>query len=99
MTSVAGAMDDVQRIDYMAPPPVTGPDEAAVVEYRNASLDHYFITAEPAEMAMLDAGAVVPGWQRTGLELQVAPRGIAARDRHVPLLRHAVARLQLAFLQ
>ncbi|MBK9114314.1 MAG: hypothetical protein IPM22_01400 [Betaproteobacteria bacterium] len=81
MTSVAGAMDDVQRIDYMAPSPVTGPDEAAVVEYRNASLDHYFITAEPAEMAMLDAGAVVPGWQRTGLEFKsrpaASPLGIA----------------------
>ena len=35
---------------------------AVVVEYRNDALDHYFITAEPAEAAMLDAGVVVPGW-------------------------------------
>ena len=75
MTSVAGAMNDVQRIDYMAPSPVHGPAEAQVVEYRNAGLDHYFITAEPAEMAMLDAGAVVPGWTRTGLAFKSRPAG------------------------
>jgi predicted dienelactone hydrolase len=75
MTAVAGGMEDVQRIDYMAPSPVTGPLEASVVEYRHAALDHYFITAEPAEMAMLDAGVVVPGWNRTDLEFKGRPAG------------------------
>src|SRR5664279_5610196 len=40
---------------------------ATVVEYYNAALNHYFITAFPAEIAMLDQGVVVPGWTRTGV--------------------------------
>jgi serine protease len=39
---------------------------AAVVEYYNSQLDHYFITADPAEQAAVDAGAAGPGWRRTG---------------------------------
>jgi len=37
-----------------------------VVEYYNASLDHYFITWAPDEIAKLDDGSVIRGWQRTG---------------------------------
>jgi len=37
-----------------------------VVEYYNAALDHYFITAFPEEVAILDAGVQIPGWTRTG---------------------------------
>jgi hypothetical protein len=37
-----------------------------VVEYYNASLDHYFITWVPAEIAILDAGVQIRGWTRTG---------------------------------
>ena len=40
---------------------------ARAVEFYNARLDHYFITAFPDEAAMLDAGVVVPGWVRTGV--------------------------------
>lgn len=65
MTGVDGGSDDVATLDYTAPGPASGA-EAVVVEYRNDTLDHYFLTADPAEMAMLDAGVVVPGWQRTG---------------------------------
>ena len=36
-----------------------------VVEFYNASLDHYFITWVPAEIALLDTGAT-KGWTRTG---------------------------------
>ena len=75
MTSVAGGMEDVEILDYMAPLPVPGPIEALVVEYYNPTLDHYFITAEPAEMAMLDAGVLVPGWRRTGLAFKGRPAG------------------------
>lgn len=39
---------------------------ATVVEYRNAALGHYFMTAEPAEVANIDAGGVGPNWRRTG---------------------------------
>jgi len=75
MTSVAGGMEDVQRLDYMAPVPPFGPEEAVVAEYRNDALGHYFITAEPDEMAMLDAGVVVPGWTRTGFAFKSRPAG------------------------
>jgi hypothetical protein len=74
MTSVAGGMEDEQRLDYMAPLPANLL-ETLVVEYYNPTLDHYFITAEPAEMAMLDAGIVVPGWRRTGLAFKARPVG------------------------
>ncbi len=40
---------------------------AQVVEFYNASLGHYFITAFPEEAAMLDQGTLVPGWARTGV--------------------------------
>jgi uncharacterized protein (DUF1800 family) len=39
---------------------------ATVVEFHNAALAHYFVTASAAEAAMLDAVGV-PGWIRTGV--------------------------------
>ena len=39
---------------------------ATAIEFYNAALNHYFITAYPEEAAMLDAGVVVAGWTRTG---------------------------------
>jgi hypothetical protein len=75
MTSVADGMADVERIDYMAPRPLRGGTEAMVVEYYNETLAHYFITADPAEAAMLDAGALVPGWRRTGFDFKLHPAG------------------------
>jgi hypothetical protein len=52
--------------------PVTGVAAAAgattvtVVEFYNATLDHYFITWNPAEIANLDAGLTPTRWARTG---------------------------------
>jgi Repeat of unknown function (DUF5648) len=43
---------------------------ATVIEFYNASLNHYFITAFPEEAAMLDQGVIVPGWTRTGVSWQ-----------------------------
>ena len=37
-----------------------------VVEFYNQSLDHYFITWVPDEIAKLDTGTVIKGWARTG---------------------------------
>jgi hypothetical protein len=37
-----------------------------VVEYYNPSLDHYFVTWAAYEIALLDAGAAIQGWTRTG---------------------------------
>jgi dienelactone hydrolase len=76
MLRVAGGGDDVLRIDYVAPAaPAVG--ERVAVEYYNELLDHYFVTAEPAEAAMLDAGIVVPGWRRTGYAFNTIAPGVA----------------------
>jgi DNA-binding beta-propeller fold protein YncE len=42
------------------------PAKAAAVEYYNAALDHYFVSALAADIAALDSGAL-RGWTRTGL--------------------------------
>ena len=77
MKSVAGSGDDRLEQDYMEPlPAIQG--ERTVIEYYNASLDHYFITSEPAEAAMLDAGTTVAGWQRTGFEFKLRPAATRA---------------------
>ena len=41
-----------------------------VVEYYHAGLDHYFMTADPAEIDALDTGRL-SGWQRTGMGFNV----------------------------
>ncbi|MFO1310938.1 MAG: choice-of-anchor D domain-containing protein [Burkholderiales bacterium] len=46
--------------------PAAGARTVEVVEYYNASLDHYFLTWIAAEMANLDAGATPTRWTRTG---------------------------------
>ncbi len=42
------------------------------VEFYNAGLDHYFVTASAEEIAKLDAGGFI-GWARTGLKFEVLP--------------------------
>jgi 6-phosphogluconolactonase (cycloisomerase 2 family) len=53
---------------------------ATVVEFHNAALDHYFITWIAAEIAMLDEGTAIEGWQRTGKAFAAltAPRADAS---------------------
>ncbi|MBK9702641.1 MAG: DUF1800 domain-containing protein [Betaproteobacteria bacterium] len=59
---------------------------AAAIEFYNRRLDHYFITADVDEAAMLDAGSAVPGWTRTGAEFNAwATSGDAAAA--VPVCR------------
>jgi hypothetical protein len=57
---------------------------ATVVEYYNASLDHYFITWLAAEIAVLDAGVQIKGWARTGLTLRAY---LAAQAGTSPICR------------
>lgn len=55
-----------------APIPVPNGPTVPVIEYRNAALDHYFVTAAPAEIAKLDAGLLI-GWARTGQSFNAYP--------------------------
>jgi lysyl endopeptidase len=71
--SARSGTDIYSRLDvalpYLAPylsPAAANPAEALVVEFYNATLDDYFITMNPAEIAELDAG-MRAGWARTGL--------------------------------
>ena len=76
MRSVDGGAADDRRIDYTAPLPASG-DERIVVEFHHAGLDHYFVTAEAAEIAGLDAGSP-PGWSRTGFAFKAIDAAQAA---------------------
>jgi len=49
------------------------PAAPVAVEYYNAALGHYFLTAFPEEAAALDAGAFNGAWQRTGYAFPVWP--------------------------
>lgn len=76
MTSVAGGGDDrIVIADVMPYPP--SDDEEDVVEYYNASLDHYFMTAYANEIAILDAGTPIAGWTRTGRVFKAWPMSSA----------------------
>ncbi len=39
---------------------------ATAVEFFHPSLKHYFVSADPAEVALVDRGGAGPGWVRTG---------------------------------
>jgi len=59
--SVVGGLEDKVVIDYTAPTSGIG----VVVEFYNADLDHYFITADLGEAASIDKG-IAGSWKRTG---------------------------------
>jgi streptogramin lyase len=42
------------------------PADTTVTEFYNSLLNHYFVTANLAEAAAIDAGSAGPGWSRTG---------------------------------
>ncbi len=49
---------------------IASPAQAGLVKAIEYVGDHVFLTANPAEIAVLDSGAT-PGWKRTGVELWV----------------------------
>lgn len=59
---------------------------APVIEYYAESLDHYFITAAPGDIAMLDAGAM-GGWKRTGQKFKAWLRPGDAPPNAKPVCR------------
>jgi len=54
------------------------PATLTVVEFYNPSLDHYFITWMPAEIANLDAGNTPTRWLRTNKTFKAFPAGTPA---------------------
>jgi serine protease len=63
------------------------PASVDVVEYYNASLDHYFITWIADEIAALDAGTKIKGWTRTGYRLKAYP---TAQNGTSPVCRYYI---------
>ena len=53
------------------------PPTIVLAEYYHAAFDHYFVTAEAAEIAGLDAGSP-PGWSRTGFAFKAIDAAQAA---------------------
>ena len=58
-----------------------------VVEFYNTILDHYFITADPAEVAAIDAGAAGPGWSKTNLGFRVYTNAFGVPTTAIPVCR------------
>lgn len=58
----------------LAPP---APPAAVAVEYYYEAWDHYFVTAFPAEVGLLDGGAYGGVWKRTGQVFNVWPEPTA----------------------
>src|ERR1022692_1117583 len=56
---------------------MAGAQSVDVIEYCNASQDHYFITSLPVEINALDAGQYL-GWTRTGLVFGAFPQPFGA---------------------
>jgi serine protease len=89
----AGMLDAGTAISSTVPGGSTPPPGAfQVVEYYNAYLDHYFITAQPAEIAYIDT--VLSGsFQRTGLYFYAYLSPIFAPPDSRPVCRFFAAGL------
>jgi lysyl endopeptidase len=55
---------------YLTPDAANPKDLVAATEFYNRTLNHYFLSTNPSEIAKLDSGATV-GWVRTGLRFLV----------------------------
>lgn len=55
----------------------TTPAAVDIVEFHHATLDHYFLTAEGAEIAFIDGGGLGSAWSRTGRHLRGWPASMA----------------------
>ncbi|MFI4903964.1 MAG: hypothetical protein ACHP91_11175 [Burkholderiales bacterium] len=59
------------------PPPPPPPGTITVVEFHYAAFDHYFMTADPTEIGILDRGEIA-GWTRTGRTFAAWPLAAAS---------------------
>jgi hypothetical protein len=95
-TSALSAMGDIVNnvatnfagdFGSIAGTPPTPASKATSVEYYNQSLDHYFITHVPAEIALLDAGVQIKGWTRTQQSFSVYTSPVAGAS---PVCRYYI---------
>lgn len=82
-------MDDEEEalLAAVTMPAGTVPAVTRAIEYYDADLDHYFMTANPAEISALDAGRF-PGWQRTGLSFNVVDPAADTGGTASPVCRY-----------
>ncbi|HZQ62080.1 MAG TPA: hypothetical protein VFC24_12065, partial [Casimicrobiaceae bacterium] len=52
------------------------PPAVDIVEFHHATLDHYFLTADAAEIAFIDGGGLGSAWTRTGRRLRGWPAAV-----------------------
>jgi hypothetical protein len=72
MKGVQGGPQDNLRIDVHVPAPSDfAADEYPALEFHNAVLDHYFVTAGPGEIDSIFRGAAGPDWRLTGQKFKV----------------------------
>ena len=84
----AGVPPNIQyTVTVIDPASVPVTATAIAIEYYNAALDHYFLTHIANEIAILDAGVQIKGWQRTG---QSFPVWIAAGAGTSPVCRYYI---------
>lgn len=57
------------------------------IEFYNTILNHYFITADPAEQVAVDAGAAGPGWTRTSMGFRVYTNALGVPVASIPVCR------------
>jgi lysyl endopeptidase len=92
------AADDYSRLDlalpllaqYLTPGATSAAKTTPTVEFYNATLDDYFITASPAEIQALDNGTL-GGWVRTGLRFLSYTDPAFAPAGAQPVCRYYVA--------
>ncbi|HQR10932.1 MAG TPA: hypothetical protein PLW68_06330 [Casimicrobiaceae bacterium] len=63
------------------------PAVARAIEYYHSGLDHYFLTADPVEIAALDSGQFA-GWQRTNMSFNVVAPSADAAGSASPVCRY-----------
>jgi uncharacterized delta-60 repeat protein len=71
---------------FAGPFVVAAADFVPVIEYYDARLDHYFITADRTEFSALDHG-LFDGWVRTGQAFHAWTAGLPAPSRVKPVCR------------
>jgi hypothetical protein len=71
MNTVQGGPADHVRLDYYVPQ--AGDPAAVSKEFRNSITNHYFMTSDQDEIAIILNGGRGPGWSLTGQQFKVTP--------------------------